>query len=69
MPVPGAGLCNLCVHQRVVRSGRGSVFTLCRRSATDERFRKYPPIPVLECIGFEEVDPSAAQADGRDEES
>ena len=59
MSVPGAGLCNLCLHQRVVRSGRGSLFSMCRRAATDDAYMKYPPIPVLECRGFEEGDGSA----------
>lgn len=52
MGVPGAGLCNACLHQQVVRSGRGSLFSLCRRHKTDPRFGKYPPIPVRDCPGF-----------------
>jgi hypothetical protein len=48
-----AGLCDSCRHQRVVRSGRGSVFSLCERSKTDPGFPKYPRLPVLECRGFE----------------
>ena len=32
--VPGAGLCNRCRHQQIVRTTRGSVFSLCRRSRT-----------------------------------
>jgi hypothetical protein len=49
--VPGAGLCNSCVWQRVVVSGRGSAFSMCRKAAEDPRFRKYPPLPVLACDG------------------
>ncbi|MCW2921180.1 MAG: hypothetical protein JWL76_1054 [Thermoleophilia bacterium] len=26
---------------------------MCRRSLEDPRFRKYPPLPVLACEGFE----------------
>ena len=26
---------------------------LCALAATDPRFRKYPPLPVLQCAGFE----------------
>jgi hypothetical protein len=47
------GLCNTCRHQRLVRSGRGSVFTLCERSKIDSAFPKYPRVPVLECAGHE----------------
>ena len=49
----GAGLCDSCRHQRVVRNTRGSVFSMCERSKTDERFPKYPRLPVLECPGYE----------------
>ncbi len=48
-----AGLCDACRHQQVVRTTRGSVFSLCRRSKTDARYAKYPPIPVVRCPGFE----------------
>ena len=51
--VPGAGLCNACAWQRVVVSGRGSAFSMCRKSAVDARFRKYPPLPVVACDGYE----------------
>jgi len=37
-----------------VVSGKGSVFWMCERSKVDARFRKYPPLPVLACPGFEE---------------
>jgi hypothetical protein len=56
------GLCDRCVHQRLVRSGRGSVFTLCRLAATDPRFPKYPRVPVLECDGYEERREEAGDA-------
>ena len=46
------GLCARCVHVQRVESARGSRFYLCRLSATDPRFRKYPPLPVLVCPGF-----------------
>ncbi|HEX3239959.1 MAG TPA: hypothetical protein VHR18_07475 [Solirubrobacterales bacterium] len=50
---PDAGLCDRCRHQQLVPNSRGSVFSLCRRSREDERFRRYPPIPVFSCPGFE----------------
>jgi hypothetical protein len=53
MTDPDAGLCANCAHTRVVESKRGSVFRLCKRSETDPRFPKYPPLPVKQCTGFE----------------
>jgi hypothetical protein len=49
----GAGLCDACVHQQVVRNTRGSVFSLCRRSRTDPAYPKYPRVPVRACPGYE----------------
>jgi hypothetical protein len=49
----GAGLCDTCVHQQVVRNTRGSVFSLCLRSRSDPAYPKYPPLPVLACPGHE----------------
>jgi len=48
-----AGLCGACLHARRVRSSRESTFYLCRRSANDPRFPKYPRLPVITCKGFE----------------
>ena len=53
MTPAGAGLCDACSHQRVVRNTRGSVFSLCELARTDPRFPKYPRLPVLACTGFE----------------
>jgi hypothetical protein len=50
---PPAGLCDSCVHQKLVCTGRGSEFSLCERSKTDPRYAKYPPVPVLRCPGHE----------------
>jgi hypothetical protein len=51
---PPAGLCNTCVHQQVVRTTRGSVFSLCRRSRDEsERYVRYPPLPVVRCDGWD----------------
>jgi hypothetical protein len=52
---PGAGLCDSCAHQQVVRNTRGSVFSLCLRSRTEpERYPRYPRVPVVQCEGWEE---------------
>ncbi len=47
------GLCTTCVHDRIVRSRRGSAFHLCRRSIADPSFPRYPRLPVLACRGYE----------------
>jgi len=49
-----AGLCDRCVHQRVVKNTRGSVFSLCERSRSEPEFPRYPRLPVVDCRGFEE---------------
>jgi hypothetical protein len=54
---PGPGLCARCAWSRQVESARGSVFWLCRRSEFDERYRKYPPLPVVRCEGHEPEQP------------
>jgi hypothetical protein len=49
---PSVGLCATCLHMRIVRSDRGSVFRQCLLSLEDSRFPKYPRLPVLECSGW-----------------
>jgi hypothetical protein len=63
MDRPPAGLCNSCKWQRLVRTTRGSVFSLCERHRSDPRYAKYPPIPVLACPGFERL-PADGKAGG-----
>ncbi len=50
-----AGLCATCRHVRRVPAAR-SVFYLCQRARVDERFRKYPALPVIACVGYEAED-------------
>jgi hypothetical protein len=47
------GLCAGCLHRKENRNDRGSVFIYCRRSESDARFPKYPPLPVARCAGHE----------------
>jgi hypothetical protein len=54
-----AGLCDTCAHQRIVKNTRGSTFSMCERSKTDEKFPKYPRLPVRECRGYERVSGSS----------
>ena len=48
-----AGLCASCRQQQVVPTTRGSSFSLCRRSREDERYPRYPRLPVVRCPGYE----------------
>jgi hypothetical protein len=42
----------------LVESAKGSVFVLCDRSRTDRSFPRYPPLPVVGCIGYQAVAPT-----------
>ena len=53
MPAPPVGLCDSCRHQRVVRNTRGSSFSLCERSREDDRYPRYPRLPVVSCPGHQ----------------
>ena len=44
--VPTVSTAVLCKSER-------STFYLCERSLTDPEYRKYPPLPVLRCPGYE----------------
>jgi hypothetical protein len=52
-PRPPAGLCDSCRHQKLIRTGRGSVFSMCERSKAEPAYPKYPHVPVLACAGYE----------------
>jgi len=56
MPGSPAGLCDSCRYQRVVRNTRGSTFSLCERSREDDRYPRYPRLPVGSCPGYEQRD-------------
>jgi hypothetical protein len=47
------GLCARCANALTITSARGASFVLCGLSRTDERFAKYPRLPVVACVGFE----------------
>ncbi|HXO21389.1 MAG TPA: hypothetical protein VOA87_15865 [Thermoanaerobaculia bacterium] len=46
------GLCARCRHLRLQASDR-SVFVRCGLAETDPRFPRYPPLPVLDCEGYQ----------------
>ncbi len=47
------GLCTGCRLAVVQTNAKGSAFWRCRRADRDERFLRYPPLPVRRCSGFE----------------
>ena len=53
------GLCACCRHARVIENRNGSRFYLCGRAKEDRRYPKYPPLPVMECEGWEPIDKPA----------
>jgi hypothetical protein len=53
-PTQPAGLCATCVHQKIIRSGRGSTFSMCQRHKTEPAYPKYPRLPVTACPGYEQ---------------
>jgi LSD1 subclass zinc finger protein len=62
-PAASAGLCSTCRHARLLRSARGSTFVRCALSDHDERWPRFPTLPVMRCRGFEA---EGAHAVGRD---
>jgi hypothetical protein len=53
MDAPRFGLCDHCAHQKLVKSGRGSTFSMCRLGLKDPDWPKYPAMPVSACPRFE----------------
>jgi hypothetical protein len=46
------GTVGLCTHVRRMRSDRESAFYLCELSKVDQRFPKYPRLPVFFLFGI-----------------
>lgn len=66
--IPRVGLCSVCANARIVASRRGSAFFLCGLSRTDDRFPRYPRLPVVRCAGFEPGEPAPPGRDVADED-
>ncbi len=58
------GLCGRCRHASVQRSAKGSEFWRCRLADRDERYPRYPALPVSACPGFEQAEPAFDPARG-----
>jgi hypothetical protein len=52
---PSRGLCESCRNARVLKAKQGSHFYLCRLSAVNPLFPKYPRLPVLRCAGYDAI--------------
>jgi propionyl-CoA synthetase len=52
------GLCWTCRHSKVNQTRKGTAYLRCTRAEWDDRLRRYPPLPVMSCVGYE-----ARQAD------
>lgn len=53
-----AGLCLSCRHALIRPTKKGTVYLRCGLAAVDDRFPKYPRLPVVSCLGFEPAAPS-----------
>lgn len=53
------GLCLTCRHTKCIETPR-SRFWMCGLAAIDSRFEKYPPLPVVECDGYQKVEDAGA---------
>jgi hypothetical protein len=49
---PRGGLCPECAHVKLVPGSNGNTYLLCRLASSDPRLRRYPPQPVVRCVGF-----------------
>ena len=62
-PLRRPGICDPCRHQQVVRTTRGSRFSLCRRSRDEpERFPRYPRLPRCPALPRLRAHPGAEAA-------
>ncbi len=52
-PDPKVGLCSACRFASLQTSARGSRFWRCLRADSDPSYRRYPPLPVHSCPGFD----------------
>lgn len=67
MSEPIFGLCSGCQFQRVVRTTRGSSFSLCELSRENPLYPRYPKMPVGACAGYapRPADESASSTDSQ----
>ncbi len=56
------GLCGECLHASVKGTRRGTAYLRCTRASWDDRLRRYPGLPVTDCVGFQSAAGAAGQA-------
>lgn len=61
--VRSVGLCTRCRHAQSRANARGSRFWQCTRADPELELPRYPRLPVLSCVGFEE-DAETASSEG-----
>jgi len=54
---PKVGLCSICDRASTLVSAKGVTYWCCDRSNSDAAFRRYPTLPVEDCLGFERTSP------------
>jgi hypothetical protein len=47
------GICLDCKLAKIIISAKASRFIQCQKHFEDNRFAKYPRLPVMACLGFE----------------
>ena len=61
-------LCETCSRMREVVTPRRSRFLLCTLSATDPRYAKYPPQPIVGCEGYRAREETSSESEaGRED--
>lgn len=57
VPDPRVGLCSACRHALPQSTAKGQRFWRCTRAQRDEAYRRYPPLPVESCPGYQKGAP------------
>lgn len=47
------GLCAGCRHVKALQTKIGAAIYQCKLAAKDSRYRKFPMLPMVACVGFE----------------
>ena len=58
VPVPEVGLCSGCSNALEQASPKGQRFWRCTLADNNPAFRRYPPLPVQACSGFQRGQPA-----------
>ena len=49
-------LCETCQRMQEIITPKGSRFLLCQLSKTNTDYLKYPPQPIVRCVGYQPRD-------------